>query len=156
MRLLELKPFIQSGGMCGPASIKMALSHWGYNFSEKRIAKLCGSSNKLGTTDKEMIVGLKKLGFDAVLKNNAYFKDIRVALKTGVPIVAWFSEDDSHYSVVVGINKKQIAIQDPNSGGVYFYNLKTFRNIWFGFESGFPDKSGLTIRSLIIITKKAQ
>ena len=43
--VLHVKPYEQSRGHCGPASLKMELGYFGVEQSERRLAQLSGSTN---------------------------------------------------------------------------------------------------------------
>jgi len=107
--MLKVSPFRQRTGYCGPASLKMVMRYYGFNRTEKEIARLSGASKTKGTTPEGLVRTAKKFKFNAFVKENCKIKHIRKYLNKGVPlIVAWFSTDDQHYSVVVGIGRDNI------------------------------------------------
>lgn len=55
-KFIRLRPFQETlyAGMCGPASLKIALDYYGVQKSEKELAKLCGVKKDLGTDDKNI------------------------------------------------------------------------------------------------------
>src|SRR5688572_6519913 len=59
---LRLKTFRQREAYCGPASIKIASSYFGYDFDELEIGKKCGTTFEEGTDHEGMIDGAEKLG----------------------------------------------------------------------------------------------
>ena len=67
----NLKLFKQSRGDCGPASLKMVLSVYGVNKSEKEFAKLTKSSRDKGCDEIEIVNVAKKLGFKSYVKQNS-------------------------------------------------------------------------------------
>ena len=75
--LLLVKPFQETlfKSVCGPASLKMVFSYYGYDKTEQDIAETCGTTEELGTDDQ----GIKKvadgMGFKVEIKNNSTFKD---------------------------------------------------------------------------------
>ena len=50
--LLKVKPFRESAGMCGPASLKIVLDYYGVKKSEKELAVLCKTKKDLGTSNE--------------------------------------------------------------------------------------------------------
>src|SRR3989344_3913268 len=94
-------PFLQSDGFCGPASLKIVLSHYGIEKSEKELAKMCGATRALGCEAKDIIRAVKKFGLKAKVKDLSTLKNISQALKEKKAIIVeWFSETDGHFSVV--------------------------------------------------------
>jgi ABC-type bacteriocin/lantibiotic exporter with double-glycine peptidase domain len=134
--MLNLKPFRQSPGFCGPASLKMVFDHFGTDFSEAEIGKACNTTKEQGTNHVDMINGAKRLGFDPKAKDNATLADIRDWLNTGVPVVVgWWSTDEDHYSVVYGIDEKNIYLMDPElDEGKREMPLEEWDKVWFDFE----------------------
>jgi len=76
-------------------------------------------------------------------------------LERKIPVIVdWFSVDEGHYSAVVGINNKNIYLQDPELGKVRKLKINDFKRIWFDFPGEFlRSKKDIIIRRLIIIHK---
>ena len=71
MRMIKIKPYKQSANyLCGPASLKMILSYYGVNKSEKIIAEQTNTTSKTGCALQSLIKYAKKLGFRAYFKDN--------------------------------------------------------------------------------------
>ncbi len=88
----------------------MVLEYYTISKSEKELAKLSKHSEK-GTKAKNIVLVAKKFGLNATIKDNSTLKDIRDNLKNNIPlIVDWFSQDDGHYSVAIGIDNDNIYI----------------------------------------------
>lgn len=126
----------QSEAYCGPASLKIFLSHFGIRFSEKQLSTLACASRKYGTEYHDMTRALKKLGGRVIEKKNATIHDIDTMIHTRhLPvIVAWFDNDFAHYSVIVNTTPKYLVLIDP-AGPAKFRTIakKHFPHIWFGF-----------------------
>jgi hypothetical protein len=163
---LEIKPFQETlkKGMCGPASLKMALDYYGIKKSEKELASLTGATPRFGTDEKGLAKAARKLGFKVIVKNNSSFGDMGRWLQKGVPlIVDWFTRGrsdypdstvaDGHYSVVCGIDSKYIYLQDPEIGKERKIEKSDFRRVWFDFRGKFIDPRQLIIRQIIAIYK---
>lgn len=146
-RILPVKPFQETlhGGYCGPASLKMILDYYGVDKSEKELAKLCGRDSGLGVNDAAIKRIAEKFGFGVKIKNKSSFADIEKWLKKEVPIIVdWFSGGradygdsemaDGHYSVAVGLDKKSIYLQDPETGGLRVIARSDFMRVWFDFK----------------------
>jgi ABC-type bacteriocin/lantibiotic exporter with double-glycine peptidase domain len=65
-----MKLFKQSVGMCGPASIRIALSKYGKNYTENQIAKIAHSSAAEGTDNPQLIKAIKDQGISTVEYKN--------------------------------------------------------------------------------------
>ncbi len=148
-----MKPFRQSAGLCGPASLKMVLEYFGIKKSEKELAKLCRANPHHGTTATNMVLAAKKLGFKAAYKDFSSIKEIKKYLDKKIPVIVdWFSLDDGHYSVVAGIDTKFIYLQDPELGKINKIDLITFQRVWFDFEGEMlKKKEGIFLRRIIVI-----
>lgn len=167
MSMLLNTPHFQetlNAAMCGPAALKIVLDYFDTPMTEKELAKLCGTKKGFGTTGKQMVAAAKLLGFKAIEKRNASFKDIERCLRRGVPpIVNWFTPGrweavkkgavpDGHNSVVCGLTRTHIVLEDPELGTRRRIEKKEFMRVWFDFDVDVPKKqSDLIIRRLIII-----
>ncbi len=153
--MLKVKSFRQTTGYCGPASLKMVLEFFGVRRSEAALVKLSGATRPRGVEAAGLVRAAKKLGLKASVKNFATFEDIRKYLTRGIPVIVdWFSEDDGHYSVAVGLDRKYIYLQDPEWGRPRRIDRQTFQRVWFDFPGDFlRNKNDLIIRRLIVIWK---
>jgi len=152
--MLKVKPFRQKTGFCGPASLKMVLDYFGVKKSERDLAKLTGCTKTKGVEAKNLLKAAEKLGFKGFIKDFSKIKDIKkYILKKKIPVIVdWFSEDEGHYSVVAGIDNKNIYLQDPELGKVRKLKIHDFKRIWFDFPGRFlRSKNDIIIRRLIVI-----
>jgi ABC-type bacteriocin/lantibiotic exporter with double-glycine peptidase domain len=149
--------------MCGPACLKIVFAYFGRQVSEKQIATACRSSPRSGTTGTNLVRGAKQFGFEAKVLDRSNFRTIGKWLRRGVPVIVdWMSTvttvDDrrptarGHYSVVCGLDKNHILLQDPGIGGRRRISREAFLNVWFDFKNMFPKEAGdLIIKRLIIV-----
>ena len=153
MQLLSVKPFRETPGYCGPASLKMVLEYFGIHISEKKLARLTGATRVKGVEALGLARAARMLGCKAHIKDSATFADIHAYLKRKVPVIVdWFSMDDGHYSVVVGMDRRKIYLQDPEVAQVRAMDLQTFKRVWFDFPHDYlRSKNDLLIRRLIAI-----
>jgi len=154
--MLKVKPFKQTTGFCGPASLRMVLGYFGIKKSEKELAKLSGCSKSKGVEAGNLLKVAKKLGLKGFIKDLAKTSDIRkYVLERKIPVIVdWFSVDEGHYSVVVGVDNKNIYLQDPELGKVRKLKIQDFKRIWFDFPGKFlKSKNEIIIRRLIAIYK---
>ena len=150
---LKVRPFRETAGYCGPASLKILLSYYGVDKSEKQLAKLCKTKKDLGTSGENIKSAAEKLGFKVKIKDNSSFKDIESWLKMGAPVIVdWFT-NDGHYSVAAGLDDKFIYLQDPELGRMRKLERKNFMTVWFDFKGKYIKPNELIIRQIIAIYK---
>ncbi len=153
--MLDVKSFKQTPGFCGPASLKIVLSYYGIEKSEAELAKISNCSKEKGTSAQDIVDAAHKLGFKAETKDNCTFEDLKNYLRDKTPVIVdWFLNDEGHYSVVVGIDKENIYLQDPSIGHLRAMKLETFYRVWFDFpESFLRSKDDLILRRIIAVEK---
>ena len=152
--MLNVKPYRQKPELCGPASLKMVLDFFGIKKEEEELAKMSGYESSKGTKAEEIIKAAKELGFKAFHKDFSEIKDLReYTINKKIPVIVdWFSTDDGHYSVVVGIDDKNIYMQDPELGNLRTIDVETFKRVWFDFEGNFLEsKNQIIIRRMIVV-----
>src|SRR3989344_8068642 len=167
-KLLQVKPFQETlhGGYCGPGSLKIVLDYYGVRKSEREIAKRCGRDSKLGTNDMSIKKAAKSYDFKVVVKNKANFTDIQEWLNKEVPVIVnWFTRGrkdynnsevpDGHYSVVIGLDRENIYLQDPEIGAMRTINRDDFLRVWFDFKKErITSWKDMIIRQMIAIYPK--
>ena len=151
--MLKVKPVRQQMGLCGPASLKMVLSYYGTEVTESELAEATNCTPEKGVEIDDMRKGVEKYGYRGEVKDFAEFDDIKSSLEEGIPvIVAWFSEDDGHYSVVVDIDSENIRLIDPELGHVRAMKLEKFYRVWFDFPGEYIQRpSEVSVRKMLII-----
>lgn len=155
MKLLQVKSFRQHPGMCGPACLKMVLEYYGIKMSEKKLAKMCGATASLGVEAKHLLTAAKKLGLKGFIKDHATISELASFLKRDIPVIVdWFSVNDGHYSVVVGLDKRYIYLEDPEFGRLNIIEIEVFRRIWFDYPGKYLRSSkSLIIRRVLVLHK---
>lgn len=165
--MLPAKSFQETlhGSFCGPACLKMVLDYYGVEKSEEDLAKLTNKDDNLGISSQDIKRVAENLGFKVEIKDFATYEDIQQWLKKDIPaIVNWFSrgrndydEDevaDGHNSVVVGLDKKYIYLQDPEVGRIRKIDREDFFRVWFDFSSDHIKRwEDMIIRQIIAIYK---
>ena len=133
---IKVQPFEQSPGLCGPASLKILLSHFGKTYSEQQLKDLSNATCDVGTEHEGMIQAIKAVGGYAFTKDDGTIDELEYFIKKEkLPvIIGWFDKDGDHYSVVVNLTDKNVIIVDP------FFNEPErwiergiFPRIWFDF-----------------------
>jgi len=133
---IKVDPFIQSPGLCGPASLKILLSYFGKNYTEDQLAKLSNATCDLGVEHEGMIQAIKEIGGYSFVKENGTIEELEYLIKQEkLPvIIGWFEKDGDHYSVVVNVTEKNIIIVDPAMNEPErWIDRELFPNIWFDF-----------------------
>jgi ABC-type bacteriocin/lantibiotic exporter with double-glycine peptidase domain len=165
--MLKSKPFQGTPfkGWCGPYSLKVVLDYYGFKISEKTLVKLCGTTKKKGTSEKQLKKAVENFGFKVKIQDNSSFGDIASWLKKGVPVIVdWFTRgrndyDDfdvagGHYSVAIGLDQKYIYVSDPEIGRIRKIERKDFMSVWFDFPKDYPKKQkDFILRRMIVIYK---
>jgi len=143
----------------------MVLAYFGVEISERLIARACNASPASGTTGTDLVKGAQRLGLKAQIIDRASFATIGKWLRRGVPVIVdWMSTVASrptrtsmacgHYSVVYGLNQKDILLQDPAVGPRRISRNK-FLTVWFDFQDVFPQHTrDLIIRRVIVAAPK--
>lgn len=166
MELLPIKPFQETlrASMCGPASLKMVLSFYGIERSEKELAQLCKTDPDLGTTAENIKEAAESLSLTVEIKDNSTFEDIQAWLNKKVPVIVnWFTRGrtdypesdvpDGHLAVVVGLGEEYIYLQDPEIGKLRKIARDDFMKVWFDFRGEYIKPDELIIRQIIAIYK---
>ena len=154
--MLNITPFRQNPGYCGPASLKMVLGFFGVKITEKKLVEITGCARSRGVRAEGIVRAARKLGFLAKIKDFADLKDINewVNRKRIPVIVDWFAFKGGHYSVVSGMDKENIYLEDPSLGHRRALKLTTFKRLWFDFPNDYlKSKNELIIRRMIVIEK---
>lgn len=154
--MLRVKPFRQREGYCGPACLKMIFSYYGLERSELELGRAARTSVSQGTHARNLVRVAQSFGFKAVIQDECTFQNIAAYLRKRVPIIVnWFSVDDGHYSVVVGLDTNYIYLQDPEIGKIRKLSRKTFMRVWFDFRGNYlKSRDRLVLRRIISIEKK--
>ena len=116
--MLNIAPFRQKPGYCGPASLKIVLGFFGVKINGKKNAEISGCSRSRGIRAEGLVRAARKLGFHAKIKDFSDLKDIKEWVnKKKIPVIVdWFAFKGGHYSVVSGIDKENIYLEDPSLG----------------------------------------
>jgi ABC-type bacteriocin/lantibiotic exporter with double-glycine peptidase domain len=159
---LDTRHYRQSHAMCGPASLRIVLAYFGRPLREEVIARACRSSDKTGTTGAKLVYGARRLGFVASIVDGADLRTIQRWLDRDVPlIVDWMSAiarrpgrammPCGHYSVVCGLDREHIFLQDPAIGRRRRIQRREFMDLWFDFVGVRPRRRDLILRRLIVV-----
>lgn len=134
MRYLRVPPYTQTPAYCGPACIQMVFAYYGTKASQKEIGRRAKTTLAHGTTPANLLAAARSYGFDGQWKKGGDIAGLRAWFDRGVPVIVnWFSENEGHYSVVVGVDDARVVILDPETGKRRSFDHETFMRVWFDF-----------------------
>lgn len=144
----------ETPGYCGPSSLRAVLLYYGQDVSEKNLATMMALDVD-GVTSSAIVSTAQKLRYEAFLHNNSTFEDVQKWLDAKVPlIVDWFSDDDGHYSVLIGLDEHYVHLMDPQEDAECIaIPREKFENLWFDFDETSQHK-GLYQKQLIVVYPK--
>jgi len=165
MKFLKIKSYQETIG-CGPAVLKMILGFYGIKKTENELAKIAGTTKKEGTEIQQLVKTFKHFGLKTEVRINSTFADLSKYLKNNMPVViGWYSrgkkEDpdnitaDGHYSIVIGLDKKFIYLQDPEIGKMRKLKKDDFLVVWLDYFGAYPKtKKDIFLRPLIAVYRQ--
>lgn len=156
MKLLSVPNLRQTPGYCGPCSLQGVLAYYGISKSEAELARLAGATRAKGVEAARIVRAARKLGFHAEVMDLSTLNQLRKLVRyQKIPVIVdWFSTDEGHYSVAVGMDRKNIHLMDPELGGIRTLPLKDFERVWFDFSPPVMRSArDLVLRRMIVIRK---
>lgn len=75
--MIKIKPFKQSKGYCGLASLKMIFSFYGINKSEKYLAEITKTTRDKGCDEINIVKAARKFDLNGYVKQNSSLKEIK-------------------------------------------------------------------------------
>lgn len=88
------------------------------------------------------------------MKRWAELSDLAASVRAGLPpLVLWFSEVEGHYSVVVGLDRQNVFLADPELGRVRRLPRRVFRQVWFDFATSGPEKGAKLYARWMLVVK---
>jgi ABC-type bacteriocin/lantibiotic exporter with double-glycine peptidase domain len=148
--MISLKPYKQSKGYCGPACLKMVLSAYGINKSEKFLARITKTSRTEGCNERNLVEAVEKFGLKGYIKQHSSIRELKKLVERGIPVIVdWFSpEEAGHYSVVVGFDKGKIILAEPHFGELKKHDVEWFEERWFDLPF---NTEGPLIKEIVVI-----
>ena len=139
--------------MCGPTNLKIAMEPLGVKMPVKTLAKMCGATADGGVAGERLLATAKKLGLNGFIKDRATIEELRRFLQRGMRvIVSWFSIDEGHYSVVLGLGRKYITLTDTEYGKKRKMKIEVFQRVWFDFPGEYiRNPKNLALRSCLVL-----
>jgi len=155
---------------CGAACFQAVMRYWGgEDMGEGQFIELLnttlGETAHKGTTPNNIVRGAEKMGFRAEIRENLTLDDLKKSIEEGVPVIvegqAWKDENQSwemnengHYMVVIGVDDKNVYLEDPwILGSRGYIPHDEFIERWhdFNYESPTEDKKRRIIHMGIFI-----
>ena len=136
---------------CGAACLLSVLGYYDkFDGNEDELADQLNTTSKDGTKPENIVKVARKYGLNAYIKENCSIQDLRNFFKKRIPVIidyqAWTEkekvdweedETDGHYSVLIGIDEKNIYFNDPSIlGKKGFLPISEFLERWHdeGYE----------------------
>jgi len=149
---LRVKPFEQSSGLCGPASLKMLLGYFGRDYEESYLTHLAGATPETGADHIQLVKSAGVLGATVFEKAGGSIRELRrFVLKERLPVmIGWWSGpertreevvadpslDEGHYSVVYHLTAKHVFLMDPElKKGTRRMTVKEFLAAWWDLDT---------------------
>lgn len=134
---------------CGPAALKIALAVLGKRRSLKTLINLC-KTNRNGTSTRNLITAINKLGFSALAVEYATLHHLQSALRyppnqMRAVLVSYLYDldekdrphiDSGHWAVVSSYSSRssRIILLDSSTGKKKSYPWISFRDRWMDFD----------------------
>lgn len=118
---------------CGPAAVAMLCAWAGVRVSQKRVARLAGTSASTGTSHAGIERALHAFGLESRTRRKATLHDINHALASKRPILINYLETKErvgHYAIVIGATPKHIILNDPWHGARYRLTRLNLKHHW--------------------------
>ncbi|MDO8601128.1 MAG: C39 family peptidase [bacterium] len=158
--IIDIKPFRQTPNYCGPAVVKMRAQLDGILITEEEAIKLTGATKEMGASGSGIKKALEHLGFNVFSKENDTpnnsLDDLRYYIWKKIPVIVdWLSEDGGHYSIVVGIDKKNVILRDPSFWRIRRISIKKFLEFWLDWPGDYAEtKNDVILRFMLVATLK--
>lgn len=159
MEYLRVPAYRQMPAYCGPASLQMVLAYYGTLLSQEEIGRRAKTTLSRGTDPSRLLATAQSYGLSGRWKKESTIMDLRASCARGVPVIInWFSTNEGHYSVVIGVDDVHVVFIDPETGKRCSVEHEVFMRTWFDFP--FPwikTSSQLRIRWMLVLrpSKKA-
>lgn len=121
---------------CGPETLRMVLGFFGIHTTVKALEKQTQVAHN-GTTRKNMVKALRFHGLHTHEHIGATLKEVRWFVKQGMPVVVNYREptdEDTHYSLVVGYSWWKVILHDPFNGPNFSISIWQFKERWHGMH----------------------
>jgi predicted double-glycine peptidase len=132
--VLNPLPMIRQGTpyTCGVASLQSILAYYGEEWREDNLARELKSTPEEGTDYHEIVRFAQSKGLSAEVVEGMTVDALKRYTAAGKPVLvaiqAWGDKsdysndwDDGHYSIVIGIDERNVYLMDPSTAGNYTF-----------------------------------
>lgn len=122
-----------TGYHCGPASLGMVLQFFKKPSRQRTLGKLMRTNERVGTDTRYMIRAATRAGFYCYVNDDSSSEEIKWFLMMRLPVIIRYiepSENQDHYSVVVGYSKAGLTLHDPWNGRNTVLTSRSLRSRW--------------------------
>jgi ABC-type bacteriocin/lantibiotic exporter with double-glycine peptidase domain len=122
---------------CGPVVLQMIFHYYGKYFSEETLTNKLRPNSDVGTPHYRMINLATSEGFYVYANEGSSLYEIAYFVNEGIPVIVHFIEpdtEDGHYAVVVGVQKKNVVLNDPWNGEKFKMDKAEFEKRWVSLD----------------------
>lgn len=143
---------------CAPATLGMALSYYGYEFTQFDLAPLLrGSEEDRHVSPEEIVTYVHEMGLGARVRVNGQIETLQRLVVAGVPVIVeqWLDRPNhkltGHYRLVRGYDREAQAmvVNDSYSGPGLHLSYAEFDRLWRAFNRTYIPVYPLEMESLV-------
>jgi len=132
----------QTWNNCGPATITMHMSHFGYELTQAQAAQfLKPNRDDKNVSPHELSAYAQQHGLETLVRRGGTLAQLKTFLSNGYPVIVetWFEHDNDemgHYRLVVGYDEttQQIITFDSYNGPQAKLGYEEFESLWRVFN----------------------
>ncbi len=132
--MIKMKYYQQNSIIsCGPVVLQMIFHYYGKYFSEEALTSRLRPNNDIGTPHHRLINLATAEGFYVYANEGSSLYEIAYFVNEKIPVIVHFIEpdtEDGHYAVVVGVQKKNVVLNDPWNGEKFKMEKSEFERRW--------------------------
>lgn len=142
---------------CGASSLQAVLNYWGIDQREDELMDLLNTTPEAGTHPENITAVAASFGLKSALEENLSIDELKKSVNSKVPVIiaaqAWNGEyvnngtwvsvtpnnwddiwEDGHYMVVIGIDSRNVYLEDPAQLGTRgVIPIEDFINRWHDY-----------------------
>ncbi len=137
--LSGIKQEYQGWNNCGPATLKMNLSYFGRDDTQKQIAAVTKPySDDKSVSAEELAAYANQVGMGALVRENGTLERLKLLVSNGMPVIietgyvtasgreGWMS----HFKLLIGYDEKQVIFMDSYAGPDQAVSFETMEANW--------------------------
>ena len=110
---------------CGVACFQAVMRYWGgEDLREDQLIEFLNTTYE-GADPEDLMQGAEKKGFRVEIRENLTLDDLKKSIEEGIPVIvgaqawkeenqSWETDDSGHYMVVIGVDNKNVYLEDPS------------------------------------------